>query len=61
MRASGPVGAFAYRTSINAGNRYDVLPDGRFLMIRGADPTANREIVVVLNWFDEVRRLIRQH
>ena len=36
---------------------YDVSPDGRFLMIRAAD---NREggLIVVLNWFEELKRLL---
>lgn len=34
----------------------DILPDGRFMLAR--TPKAdNREIVIVQNWFDEVRRL----
>jgi hypothetical protein len=27
-------------------------------MVRGADPTAAREIVIVQNWFEELRRLV---
>ncbi len=37
--------------------QYHVAPDGRFLMIReGA--TASPELVVVLNWFEELQRLV---
>jgi hypothetical protein len=40
------------------GQTWDVLPDGRFLVIRGASTqTGSREIAVVQNWFDEVKRL----
>jgi hypothetical protein len=36
---------------------YDIFPDGqRFVMIRGAD-ARDREIVLVQNFFEEVRRL----
>jgi hypothetical protein len=42
---------------------YDVLPDGRIVMlvpVPGVDPIATvelREIVVVQNWFEELERL----
>jgi len=36
---------------------YDVSPDGeRFLMIREEEP--QRRIRIVLNWFDELERLV---
>jgi Tol biopolymer transport system component len=38
------------------GAGYDILPDGRFVLVRSPLPD-NREIVLVQNWFDEVRRL----
>ena len=45
------------------GNRpYDIAPDGRFLIIRsaqtdiGGDPASN--LIVVLNWFEELKRLV---
>jgi Tol biopolymer transport system component len=48
-----------YLRSINSGANYDVLPDGsRFVMLRGADEAGAREIVVVLNWFEELQRLV---
>jgi len=38
---------------------YDVFPDGRFLMIQSqAVPGAREEIVVVVNWVEEVKRLL---
>ena len=54
-----PVELFAdrfARTPLRIPN-YDVSPDGRFLMIRAAD---NREggLIVVLNWFEELKRLL---
>ena len=44
---------------------YDVSPDGkRFLMIKAAQPTgaasAPPQLVVVLNWFEELKRLTRK-
>ena len=46
-----------------AGRSYDVDPDGkRFLMIKDAtagDPSATRSsIIVVENWFEELKRLV---
>ncbi|MHC4533522.1 MAG: protein kinase domain-containing protein [Planctomycetota bacterium] len=37
---------------------YDVAPDGRFLMIQGPIDSTPLGINVVLNWFDELKRLI---
>jgi Tol biopolymer transport system component len=59
LRAPGPTGAIMqYSHSTNIGAKYDILPDGRFLMIRGPDPTGTREIVLVQHWFDELKRLV---
>ena len=49
----------------NPGPTYDVSPDGkRFLMIKAAQPTAAAstppQLVVVLNWFEELKRLTRK-
>jgi len=37
---------------------YDVAADGRFLMIKTPDEDRPREIDVVLNWFQELERLV---
>ena len=39
---------------------YDVAPDGRFLMIEpaGGDEARRTELVVVQNWFEELKRLV---
>ena len=38
---------------------YDVAPDGRFLMIKpGAEEQAPTQVNVVLNWFEELKRLV---
>ncbi len=45
----------------NSGRAYDVSPDGRFLMIKQAgsgDGTSSPQIVVVRNWFEELKRLV---
>jgi len=40
------------------GPNYDVSPDGKhFVMVREDETTANTEIHVVLNWFEELTRL----
>ena len=42
-----------------SGRSYDVSPDGdRFLMLEDANDSATSEIVVVLNWFEELKRLV---
>ncbi len=39
--------------------QYDVAPDGQsFLMIRPAEEAQETEIHVVLNWFEELQRLV---
>jgi hypothetical protein len=50
---------------INVERNYDILPDGRFLGVAGEETAAGREqssaatpqIQVVVNWFEELRRL----
>ena len=45
---------------VQAGRTYDVSPDAkRFLMIKSASPTSATvpQLVVVLNWFEELKRL----
>ena len=60
LRGPGPTGVIEeYAGSGNAGAGYDILPDGkRFVMVRGADPQGAREIVLVQNWFEELKRLV---
>ncbi len=50
----------SYVTSASGPRNYDVAPDGRFLMLKGEDgakPAAYR-LHVVLNWFEELKRLV---
>jgi len=48
-----------YGTSGNFGRSYDVLPDGRFVMVRRADQSGAREIVLIQNFVEELKRLGR--
>jgi Tol biopolymer transport system component len=41
-----------------AGRDWDVAPDGRFLMIKANAATEASEIIVVQNWFEELKRLV---
>ena len=42
----------------NVGRTYDASPDGqRFLMMK-ADTNTPTSLVVVLNWFEELKRLV---
>ena len=58
MRQTAPDGTdYSYYAGNNIGGAgYDILPDGRFVLLRSPEPD-NREVVIVQNWFDEVRRL----
>jgi Tol biopolymer transport system component len=40
------------------GPSYDVGPDGRFVLLEGPPETPVRRLNVVLNWFDDLRRLV---
>ena len=42
----------------NGHTAYDVFPDGRFLMIQQTSKTDTAEIVVVVNWTEELKRLV---
>jgi len=58
LNVTSPSGLLeVYRRSNNFGPRFDIAPDGRFLVARGADPENTREIVVVQNWFEELNRI----
>jgi hypothetical protein len=41
----------------NTPNTYDVAPDGRFLMIE-PNASAATSLVLVKNWFEELKRLV---
>jgi len=50
-------GGDEYGRSAYWGPEYDVFPDGDFVMLRGPNPGSVREIVLVQQWFEEVRRM----
>jgi serine/threonine-protein kinase len=43
------------------GKLYDVAPDGRFLMVKVPPELAPRRVNVVLNWFEELERLVSEN
>jgi hypothetical protein len=46
---------------VDLGRTYDVGPDGRFLMVKGAaaDPSATpSSLIVVQHWGEELKRLV---
>ena len=40
------------------GHSYDVAPDGRFLLLQSEQPLTTTNLNVVLNWFEELKRLV---
>jgi serine/threonine-protein kinase len=46
-----------YQIGGRISSNYDVTPDGRFVMIRTDEKAAPAQINVVLNWFEELKRL----
>jgi len=59
FRVTGPIELFEGRYLSTASlQNYDVAPDGRFLMIREPRESAPLGVNVVLNWFDELKRLV---
>ena len=58
LRVTGPTGIVEqYSIGSNRGTDYDIFPDGRFVMVRRPDPEGTRDIVVVQNWFNELKKL----
>ncbi|MGH9461028.1 MAG: TolB family protein [Vicinamibacteria bacterium] len=50
-----------YRSGVAGGNpvtNYDVARDGRFVMVRAEEGSGPTQINVVLNWFEELKRLV---
>ncbi len=48
-----------YETAAGMGVNYDVTPDGqRFIMVKAEQELALTQINVVLNWFEELKRLV---
>lgn len=53
---------FAMSAPAPGGRPYDIAPDGRFLIIRSSQVDAAggtaQNLVVVQNWFEELKRLV---
>jgi hypothetical protein len=61
--AGRPEVLFDFPIFLIAGTRaYDIAPDGRFLIIRSGQAAAGGDtassIVLVQNWFEELKRLV---
>ncbi len=56
---SSPSALEEFKQGSNSGASYDVSSDGsQFLMIRRLIPPPQTEITVILNWFEELKRLV---
>ena len=52
---------FVMPVPVSGARPYDVLPDGRFVMIRNSEVEAggpSSNLIVVQNWFEELKRLV---
>ena len=61
FRAAKPEQVFArhFYTDWNRQQTYDVSPDGqRFLMVEEIEGSAQSQAVIVLNWMEELKRLV---
>jgi hypothetical protein len=47
-----------YDVGSNTGIGFDILSDGRFVMVRSPDQSTAREIVLVRNWFEELKQSV---
>jgi hypothetical protein len=60
--AGRPQVLFEFALFVTGGSQsYDIGPDGRFLMIRSGDVQAGAgpaNLIVVQNWFEELKRLV---
>jgi Tol biopolymer transport system component len=49
----------SFEPGVTWGSKWDIHPDGdRFLMLQGAYPDPPKGIRVIVNWFDELERLV---
>lgn len=49
----------SYASSLGSGRHYDISPDGkRFLLLKESDEQNPPQVIVVLNWFEELKRLV---
>ncbi len=52
-----------YAVQIGTARRYDISPDGRFLMLKSAraettDGEGSPQLIFVQNWFEELKQLV---
>ena len=48
----------AFRSMYTGHASYDLAPDGRFLMVKPEEQASVSQVNVVLNWFEELTRLV---
>ena len=60
FRASKPEHLFtgSFLNDFSRQQTYDLSPDGQFLMIEEIDGSAQSQAVIVLNWAEELKRLV---
>ncbi len=60
FEAGSPEVLFTRNYAFAVGRMYDIAPDGRFLMIKAAGTTEEGlgNVVLVQNWFEELKRLV---
>lgn len=59
FRAGTPQVLFRGPYAAAGGDRtFDVAPDGRFLLIRSDEAASGRQLNLVTNWFEELKRLV---
>ena len=59
--AGEPTLMFEVRYALSTGGdrSFDILPDGRFVLVRSVEsPTDSADVVVVKNWLEELTRLV---
>ena len=62
FEAGSPEELFTRSYAVSFGRMYDIAPDGqRFLMMKPVETTeggSRSDVVLVLNWFEELKRLV---
>ena len=62
FEAGSPEELFTGSYEVLSGRMYDIAPDGqRFLMVKPVETTEGgreNQVVLVLNWFEELKRLV---
>lgn len=50
-----PVALFRSRIQLDQPPSYDIAADGRFVFIRGTRGQASPNLIVTINWFEEIK------